>query len=384
VEQVSAHADAPPRDEPRHRLVERLQQTRDRATRVRRHDRPTGDGTPRPLGIPAGADTLLPLAVACLLEASAAQDVRRGRDGYRPPVGALAAVDTLTITRPGGRDAWGVEADSNKCVETLEQDWMVRLGAERIADGARRRLMRKWLKAGVLDTDGTVLPPVTGTPPGGTVSPILAQVFRHDARDRWCETVGNPPCRGDACLLRDAAEFGCALADHADAERLDNGLGPRLEHFGLERSGAKTRIIPCSRHRQAGKTRVEVLGCACRWGKERTGRAHLTRRTARQHRWAALTRFTAWGKENRHRRRPALCQRLNATRRGEDHDDGVQGNAASRNACFNKALRLVRKWRKRRSQRHRYPWQGYTAVLARFTGARPRIVGRPTTRPAAL
>jgi len=117
VDQVSAQADEPHLEENIPHLVERLKQKRYRATLVRRHSIPKGDGTQRPLGIPAVEDKLLQLAVARLLEALYEQDCLRGSYGYRPQGGALEAVDTLTITRQCGRYAWVVEADSKKFLD---------------------------------------------------------------------------------------------------------------------------------------------------------------------------------------------------------------------------------------------------------------------------
>lgn len=384
VDQVSAQAYEQHLEENLHRLVERLKQKRYRAKLVRRHYIPQGDGTQRPLGIPAVEDKLLQLAVARLLAAIYEQDFLRCRYGDRPQVGALEAVDTLTIKLPVGRYAWVVEADIKKFFDPIEHGWMVRMLAERLDDGALLRLIRKWLKAGVLDTDGTVLHPVTGPPQGGTVSPILANVFLHDALALWFDKVVKQHGRGEACLIRYAADFVWAFEDQADAERFYHVLGQRREKFGLELSGAKTRIIPFSRHRQAGKTSFEFLGFEFRWGKDRKGRDHLKRRTARKKLRASLKRCTAWCQENRHLRLPVLFQRLNAKLRGYYNDYGVHGNAASLKEFFNKAIRLLLKWLNRRSQRHRYTWPGYTAVLERFKVARPRIVGRPQTRPAAL
>jgi hypothetical protein len=381
---VSAQVDDQPRDATSHDLVERLPQTRCRAPRVRRHDSPNGDGTQRPLGNPAVEDTRWQLAGARLLEAIDAQDFRRCRDGDRPPVGALAAGDTRTIKRPFGRDAWGVAADLQPSCATLDPAWLVRMVAARSEDGARLRLMRPWRPAGVLDPDGQGLHPGTGTPPGGPVSPVRATVVVPDGLDVWGATVVKRHGRGEAGLMRSADDCVGAVENPAEAERVSTVRGRRLAPCGLERSGAKTRLIPCSRQHLAGKTRCEWLGCECRGGQDRQGRDHRTRRTARKPRRPSLTRFTAWGQANRHVRVPVLGPRRNATLRGYDNSDGVHGTAASLQAFVNNAIRRGLTWRHRRSPRHSYTWHGYPAVRERFPVARPRIVGRPQTRQAAL
>ena len=115
-------------------------------------------------------DKLLQLAVTRLLTAIYEQDFLRCSDGYRPHIGALDAVDTLTITRQFGRYNGVVEADIQGFFDAIDHEWMIRMVAERIDDRALLRLIKKWLKAGILDTDGKVLHPVTGTPQGGTVT----------------------------------------------------------------------------------------------------------------------------------------------------------------------------------------------------------------------
>jgi group II intron reverse transcriptase/maturase len=202
VDEVSARTDEQHLDANIRHLGERLQRKSDRAKLVRRHDIPKGEGQRRPVGIPAVEDQLLQLADARLLTAIDEQDFRRCRDGDRPKVGALDAVDKLTIKLQFGRYHGVVEADIQGFFDTIEPEWWLRMLAERIADKALLRLIRKWLRAGVLETNGQVVHPATGTPPGGTASPILAHVYLHDALERWFEQVVKPRCKGEACLIR--------------------------------------------------------------------------------------------------------------------------------------------------------------------------------------
>lgn len=380
VDEVSAQAYEQDLDANISDLVERLKRKRYRAKLVRRHYIPKGDGRLRPLGIPAVEDKLLQLAVTRLLTAIYEQDFLRCSYGYRPHMGALDAVDKLTIKLQFGRYNWVVEADIQGFFDNIDHEWMIRMLAERIDDRALLRLIKKWLKAGVLDTDGQVLHPVTGTPQGGIVSPILANVYLHYALDLWFEKVVKHQCRGEACLIRYADDFVCAFERQPEAERFYTMLGQRLGTFGLELSAEKTRVMPFSRHPPAPKTSFEFLGFEFRWDKDRAGKAHVTRRTARKKLRTSLKRFTQWCRENRNLRLGVLFARLNAKLRGYYNYYGVPGNSAGLKQFFSQALGILKKWLNRRSQRRSYNWAGYTELLAHFEIARPRIVGRPKTR----
>ena len=332
--------------------------------------------------MPAVEDKLLQVAATRLLEALDEQDFLRCRYGYRPGMGALDAVDDLTVKLQFGHYHYVVEADIKGFFDTLDHDWLIRMLEERIEDRAFLGLIRKWLRAGILDTTGAIIQPTTGTPQGGVVSPVLSNVYLHYVLDLWFEKVIKPQCRGEACLLRYADDYICAFEYQAEAERFYAAVGPRRETCGLTLAAEKTRILPFSRHQPPGQGRFEFLGFELYWGRDRGGKAHLKRRTARAKLRASLPRFTQWCRENRPRRLRELFKQVNSKLRGYYQYYGVHGNSRSLQQFFDGAVRILLKWLNRRSQRPSYNWQGCTALLEHFKVARPRIVGYPKMRKA--
>jgi RNA-directed DNA polymerase len=300
-------------------LGPRLKTQRYRTKLVRRCDMPKANGTERPLGIPALEDKVVQLAGAKLLTAIYAQDVLEGSYGYRPGRGAWEAVRDLTFDLPYGRYGSLIEADSQGFFDHMDQTWLLDMLRLRIDDRALLRLMPKWLKAGMVDTDGPVVHPEPGTPQGGTVSPVLANVYLHSARALWCEPVVKPHGRGEARWCRDAADWVGAFRLQEDAERFCRVLPKRLGKFHRQGAPEKPHLRRCSRLHPSKKRRCTFLGFAFFWRPDRHGVPRVRRRTARKKLHAACQRLTEWIKPHRHLPGRAFFQRLNARLRGHYH-----------------------------------------------------------------
>jgi hypothetical protein len=257
---------------------------------------------------------------------------------------------------------------------------------ERIDDRAFLRLIGKWLRAGVLETDGGILKPEEGTPQGGNVSAILANVYLHYVLDLWFEKVVKRSCKGRAFLIRYADDWVCAFEYREDAERFYAMQGERLRKFELELSAEKTRVLsfyrlaPTGSKEDVGKESMDFLGFEFRWGKDRKGNPHLKRRTSRKRYRRSLKLFTEWCKKTRDMKNKERFAKLNQKLTGYYNHYGLPDNLESLQDFFYQAKRILFKWLNRRSQKRSYTWEGFEELLNCFQVPEPRIKDRKRAR----
>jgi len=358
-------------------LVEQLKGNRYKAKLVRRQYIPKDNGKLRPLGIPAISDKILQTGVKAILESIYEQDFLPCSYGYRPKTGATNAVEDIYQQFRNGQYHYIVEADIKGYFDNIDHNALIEMLNQRIDDKRFIRLIQKWLKAGILDTDGKVICPATGTPQGGIVSPVLANIYLHYALDVWFEQIVKSHCVGKAYLCRYADDFICAFTNEYDAKRFYKVLGKRLAVFNLELAEDKTHIIRFSRF-QKEKTHFEFLGFEFRWGKSRFGKIVLKRRTSPKKLRKAIVNFTIWCQENSHKRASILFKQINSKLRGYYNYYGLAGNSKALGSFFYWAKVNLLKWLNRRSQRKSYTWQAFNDLIKHFNLLRPRIIRRPT------
>ena len=354
-------------------MVSRLKAETYKAKLVRRKWIPKGRDKRRPLGIPAISDKLLQMLVSKILQAIYEEDFLDSSFGYRPKLGPLDAVKETTCKIQLGKYSTVVEADIKGFFDNMDHDWLIKMLNERIDDKRFLRLIRKWLRAGILEETGEVVHPITGTPQGGVVSPVLANIYLHYGLDLWFEKIVKRNCSGEAMMIRYCDDFICAFQYKEEAETFYRELGARLNKFKLEFAPEKTNVIPFCRFTKGNDLSFDFLSFEFRWGVSRKGKRIVTRRTSRKKLRESVANFTDWIKKNRCVRLRLLIKKLNAKYRGYWNYYGVIGNYVSLMDFYKQTKDLLFKWLNRRSQRRSYNEKTFVQMLISVGIEQPRI-----------
>jgi len=365
------------------RLLDEAKSGTYRAPPVRRVHIPKGTGTEtRPIGVPTFADKVLQRAVVMALEPIYEQDFLNCSYGFRPGRSAHQALADLWQQVMGMGGGWILEVDIRKFFDMLDHAHLRELLQRRVRDGVLTRLIGKWLKAGVLE-EGTLTNPEAGTPQGGVISPLLANIYLHYVLDVWFEEEVKPRLRGRAFLIRYADDFVIGFACAEDAQRVLEVLPKRFDKFGLALHPDKTRLLPFKRPAQttpddSGGTSqpgtFDLLGFTHYWGRSRRGFWVVKRKTACDRLRRAFWKIAKWCRANIHEPIADQCKTLGQKIRGHCAYYGLTGNAASLQKFRTMVVRVWHRWLGRRHRKGSLSWPGFTRLLERFPLPRATVV----------
>jgi len=363
-------------------LLDRAKSGQYFAPPVKRVHIPKGDGKEtRGIGMPTIEDKVLQRAVAMLLEPIYEQDFQSFSYGFRPGRSAHEALACIWSQCMNQGIRWILEVDIRKYFDTLKKEWLRKFLDRRVRDGVIRRLIGKWLQAGVWEK-GQWSYPADGTPQGGVISPMLSNLYLHEVLDCWYVEEVKPRMKGRTFLVRFADDFILGFEKKEDAEKVYRVLFKRFEKYGLSLHPEKTRLVAFGRPEetkddQTGGPRPETfdfLGFTHYWGKSRKGQWVIRRKTMRKRFQRGLKAISQWCRKNLHEPMLKQVEQLGRKLKGHFGYYGIIGNAASLQRFRWEVIRIWRKWLARRGDPKGMSWERMRKLLDFFYLPEARVV----------
>jgi group II intron reverse transcriptase/maturase len=363
-------------------LADRLKRGAYRASPVRRVTISKRDGRERHLGVPTLEDKIVQRATVEVLNAIYEQDFLGFSYGFRPGRGQHQALDALAVGIHDKTVRWVLDADIRGFFDTLDHGWLAKFIEHRVGDRRVVRLIQKWLKAGVL-ADGEHIHAELGTVQGGSISPLLANIYLHYVLDLWLHQWRRRQARGEIIVVRFADDFVVGFEHRDDGVRFETALRQRLAEFGLELHPEKTRMIEFGRFaetnrgsRGEGKPESFVfLGLRHIYGRSRRGSALLLRRTCRESFRAGLSRVKETLRRHSWWSVPQMGEYLGAAMRGHAGYFGVPTNSRALWAFRDAVVWLWKRALERRSERTRVTWARMMRLSTRWIP--PAVIRHP-------
>jgi RNA-directed DNA polymerase len=334
-------------------------------------DKP-GTDKKRPLGIPAYEDKLVQSALAKILNAIFEQEFLNCSFGFRPKRGchdALRALDKILKKRPVN---YIVDADIRGFFEHVDHKWLMKFVEHRIKDPNIIRLITRFLKAGVMEV-GMKHDTPEGTPQGGVISPILANIYLHYVLDLWFEKRVRRQFSGTAFMVRYADDSVFCFEKKEEAEEFYEMLIERLGEFNLEVAKEKTKIVDFGKDDDDGSGTFDFLGFTHYRGKSRNGKLRVKRKTSRKKFKVSLVKCKEWIKLNRHMAKNLLMKKLNQKLSGNFRYYGISDNWQMLSKFRNEVKKVLFKYLNRRSQKRSYNSDKFKLFLEKYPLVEPRI-----------